>query len=95
MATAKHKFKQLAFKPVNQNLFDFLDEFQKLAKNAFGVAAQAIIELFISAKMSPHLKILINQAHLENGTYEKIVSHLARELKLNCLEAPDELQKTL
>ena len=39
MATAKHKFQQLVFNPVNQKLIDFLDEFQKLAKDAFGVAA--------------------------------------------------------
>ena len=62
-----------------------------MAKNAFGVAAQAIIEQFIYAKMPPHLKKSINQAHLENGTYEQIVSHLERELKLNGLEAPDEM----
>ena len=41
--------------------------------------------------MPPHLKKSINQAHLENGTYEQIVSHLERELELNDLEAPDEL----
>ena len=41
--------------------------------------------------MPPHLKKTINQAHLENGTYEQIVTHLERELELNCLEAPDEL----
>ena len=29
---------------------------------------------------------------MENGTYEEIVSHLDRELGLNGLEAPDELQ---
>ena len=29
---------------------------------------------------------------MENGTYKQIVSHLERELKLNGLEAPDELQ---
>ena len=40
---------------------------------------------------SPHLKKSINQAHLENGTYEQIVSHLERELDLNGLEAPDEM----
>ena len=40
--------------------------------------------------MPPHLKKTINQAHLENGTYEQIVSHLERELELNGLEAPDE-----
>ena len=92
MATAKHKFQQLVFNRANQKLIDFLDELQKLAKDAFGVAAQAIIEQFIYAKMPPHLKKTINQAHLENGTYEQIVSHLERELELNGLEAPDEMQ---
>ena len=70
MATAKHKFQKLVFNPANQKLVDFLDELQKLAKNAFGIAAHAIIEQFIYAKMPPHLKKSINQAHLENGTYE-------------------------
>ena len=91
MATAKHKFQRLAFNPANQKLIDFLDELQNLAKDSFGVAAQAIIEQFIYAKMPPHLKKSINQAHLENGTYEQIVSHLERELELNGLEAPDEM----
>ena len=92
MATAKHKFQRPVFNPTNQKLIHFLDELQKLAKDAFGVAAQAIIEQFIYAKMPPHLKKSINQAHLENGTYEQIVSHLERELELNGLEAPDEMQ---
>ena len=43
--------------------------------------------------MPPHLKKSINQAHLENDTYEQIVTHhLERELELKSLEAPDELQ---
>ena len=92
MATAKHKFQRLVFNPANQTLIDFLDELQKLAKDAFGVAAQAIMEQFIYAKMPAHLKKSINQAHLENGTYEQIVTHLERELELNGLEAPDEMQ---
>ena len=92
MATAKHKFQRLVFNPANQKLIDFLDELQKLAKDAFGVAAQAIIEQFIYAKMPPHLKKSINEAHLENGTYEQIVSHLERELELNGLEAPDQMR---
>ena len=92
MATAKHKFQKLVFNPANQKLVDFLDELQKLAKDAFGIAAHAIIEQFIHAKMPPHLKKSINQAHLENGTYELIVTQLERELELNGLEAPDELQ---
>ena len=41
--------------------------------------------------MQPHLKKLINQAPLENGTHEQIVTHLEPELELNGLEAPDEL----
>ena len=92
MATAKHRFQQLVFNPANQKLIDFLDELQKLAKNAFGVAAQAIIDQFIYAKMPPHPKKSKNQAHLENGTYEQIVTHLERELELNSLEYPDETQ---
>ena len=92
MATAKHKFQQLVFNPANQKLIDFLDELQKLAKDAFGVAAQAIIEQFIYAKMPPHLKKSINQAHLQNGTYGQTVTHLERELELNSLEYPDETQ---
>ena len=80
IATAKHKFQKLVFNPANQNLVDFLDELQKLAKDAFGIAAHAIIEHFIYAKMPPHLKKSLNQAHLENGTYEQIVTHLEREL---------------
>ena len=91
MATAKHKFQKLVFNPANQKLADFLDELQKLAKDAFGIAAHAIIEQFLYAKMPPHLKKLINPAHLENDTKKKIVTHLERELELNGLEAPDEL----
>ena len=92
MATAKHKIQKLVSNPANQKLVDFLDEFQKLAKDAFGIAAHAIIEHFIYAKMPPHLKKSINQAHLENGTYEQVVTHLGRKLELNGLEDPDELQ---
>ena len=69
-----------------------MDELQKLAKNAFGVAAQAIIDQFIYAKMPPHLKKSRDQAHLENGTYEQTVTHLERELELNSLEYLDETQ---
>ena len=92
MATTKHKFQRLVFNPTNLKLIYFLDKLQKLAKDAFGVAAQAIIEQFIYAKRLPHLKKSINQAHLENGTYEQKVSHLEKESELNGLAAPDELQ---
>ena len=92
-ATAKHKFQRLVFIPANQKLFEFLDELQKLAQDAIGVAAQVIIELFLYAEMPPDLSKSINQAHLENGTYKQIVSHLEKELELNGLNAPDELSK--
>ena len=92
MAPAKHKFQQLIFNPANQKLNNFLEELQKLAKDAFVVAAQTIIEQFIHAKIPPYLKKSINQAHLENGTYEEIVTHLERELELNSLESPYETQ---
>ena len=91
MATAKHKFQKLVFNSAKQKLVNFLDDFQKLGKDAFGIAAHAVIDWFIYAKMPPHLKKSINQAHLENGTYDQIVTHLERELELNGLEAPDEL----
>ena len=92
MATAKHKSQKLVFNPANHKLVDFLDELQKLAKDAFGIAAHIIIEKFIYAKMPPHLKKSINQVPLENGTYEQIVTHPEMELQQNSLETPDELQ---
>ena len=92
MATAKHKFQKLVFNLANQMLVDFLEEIQKLAKDAFGIAARTIIEQFVYAKIPPHLKKLMNQAHLENGSYEQFATYLEKELELNGLEAPDELQ---
>ena len=83
MATAKHNFLELLFNPANQELIDFLDGLQKLAKDASGIAAHAIIEQFIYAKMPPHLKKSINQAHLKNATYEQNVTHPEMELELN------------
>ena len=82
MATAKHKFQNFVFNPANRKLVGFLDHLQKLAKDAFKIAADAIIEQFIYAEMPPRLMKSINQAQLENGTYEQIVTHLERELEL-------------
>ena len=70
MATAKDKFQQLIFNPDNQKVNDFLGVFQKVAKDANGAAAQGILKQFINAKKHPHLKKLINEAQLENGSYE-------------------------
>ena len=88
----QNNFQRLVFNPANQKLIEFPDELQKLSKDAFGVAAQEIIEQFSYAKMTPYLKKWINQAHLENGTYEQFVSHLERDLELIGLEDSDEMQ---
>ena len=80
------------WRKANHKLVVFFDELQKMAKDAFGTAAHAIIEQFIYAKMQPNLKKSMNQAHLENSTYEQIVTRLEKELQLNGLGAPDELQ---
>ena len=71
--------------PSKSNLVEFRDELQKLAKDAFRIAAHAIIKHIIYSKMPPHLKKTINHADLENGTNEQIVPHLERELELNGL----------
>ena len=56
MATTTHKLRKLVFNAANQKLVDFLDELHKLAEDALGIAAHAIIEQFIYAKMPPDLK---------------------------------------
>ena len=89
MATAEHKSQKLVFNSANQKLVDFLDDLQKLANDALGIAAHAIIEQFIGARMPPQPEKSINQAHLENGTYKQIVSHLEKQLELNDWEAHD------
>ena len=35
---------------------------------------------------------MMNQAQLENGALKQIVTHFERDLELNGLESPDELQ---
>ena len=68
MATTEHKIQKLAFTPANLYLVHFLNEFQKLAKNAFGIADHAINKQVIYAVIPSHLKKSINQAPLENDT---------------------------
>ena len=89
-ASARNKWQTLMFEPSKQKLHDFLDELQKLARDAFGSEAPKILDQFIYAKMPPHLKRTINLAYLENGTYDQIVQHLERELELNGLGTPDD-----
>ena len=93
-ASAKHRFNRLSFDPENQKLPDFLEELQESAEKAFGDNAHQMIENLLYAKMPPYLKKSINQAYLENGTYDQIVKHLEREMELNGLEADEPLVKT-
>ena len=53
-----------------------------------------MIENLLYAKMAPYLKKSINQAYLENGTYDQIVKHLERGMEQNGLEADEPLVKT-
>ena len=82
MTKAKHKNQQLTINPANQKLIVFLDELNKLLQDGFGIAAQAIIEQFIYAKMPQHLRESINQAYLQNSSYEQDVTHLEEKLEL-------------
>ena len=56
LVTAKEKFQRLVFNSANHNLFGFLEGLQKLSKDAFRVAAQAIIEQLKDAKMPSRLR---------------------------------------
>ena len=84
----------MVFDPERQKLPDFLEELQESAEKAFGDTASQMIESLLYAKMPPHLKRSINQAYLENGTYEQIVRHLEREMELNGLVSEDTGVKT-
>ena len=53
----------------------------EIGKNAFNVAAQAIIEQFIYAKMTLNLMKSINQAHSEHGPFEQTVTHIKRVIR--------------
>ena len=50
-----------------------------------------MIDGLFYSKLLPHLKRLINLAYLENGTYNQIVAHTEKELKLIGLKTDEEL----
>ena len=86
-ASAKHRFNRLFFDSENQKLPDFLAELQESAEKAFGDNAHQMLENLLYAMMPPHLERSINQAYLENGSYDRIVKHLEREMELNGFDA--------
>ena len=77
-----------------QTLPDFLEDLHQTAERAFGEHAQSMIENLLYAKMPPSLKKSINQAYLENGTYDQIIKHIEREMELNGIEQSDDLPVT-
>ena len=90
MAVAKLKIYWVVFNEPEVNWFS--GRTSEASKDAFGVAVQRTMEQFRFAKRHPQLKISINQAHLENGTSEQIVSRVGKDLELNGWEASDELR---
>ena len=91
-ATANHKWHKLTFDPNTKSLPDFLEELNEYAGRAFDDNAQHMIDSLLYAKLPPQLKRSLNDhAYPENGTYDQIVEHLARELELSRLENDGEL----
>ena len=70
---------------------DFFRILNQWAEKAFGKNAKSMIDSLIYAKLLPKLKRSVNNARLENGTYEEIVEHLEQQLELNALEESDVL----
>ena len=94
VATARCKWENLSFNPSQQTFSDFLEQYQKLAQEAYGEDAPRFIETSFYAKMPPHLKKVLNQARLETESYETMVQHLEREIELNGLATNDSLSIT-
>ena len=91
MAKARCEWDALRFDPSTQKPHEFLDTLQKTALEAFGSKAQQFIDKAIYAKMPHHFKKILNRAYLEDKPYNDIVHHLEREMRLNGLVAPDEV----
>ena len=75
----------------NKNSTNFWTHSKKTAKEAFGTEAQLFIDKNIYAKIPDHVMKILNRAYLEDKTYNDIVLHLEREMRLNGLGAPDEV----
>ena len=89
VATARCKWENLSFNPSQQTFPDFLEQYQKLAREAYGEDAPRFIETSFYAKMPPQLKKVLNQARLKTESYETMVQHLEREIELNGLATND------
>ena len=92
--TARCKWEQLYFDTSRQTFQDFLEQYQKLAQEAYGEDAPKLIEISLYAKMPTHLKRVPNQTRLETESYDMMVQHLEREMELNGLLGPNETNIT-
>ena len=66
----------------------------KKYEKAFGDNAHQMRENLLYAKVSPHPKKIHHSSLHRNGTYDRIVKHLEREMELNGLEADEFSVKT-
>ena len=89
VATARCKWENLSFNPSHQTFPDFLEQYEKLAQEAYGEDAPRFIETSFYAKMPRHLKKVLIQARLEIESYQTMVQHLEREIELNGLATND------
>ena len=93
-ARAKYEWHKLTFDPNTKSLSDFLEELSECGERAFGDNDQHMIDSLLHAKLPPHLIRSLNLTYLENDTYDQIVAHLEKELKLSGLENHGELTNT-
>ena len=94
-ANTRCEWDTLKFDPSTQKLHEFLDSLKTTAKEAFGSEAQQFIDKTIYAKMPDHVQKILNRAYLEDKSYNEIVLHLEREMRLNGLGAPDDVTLVL
>ena len=60
IATALCKWELLTFEPASQTFQDFLEQYQKLAREAHGEDAPKFMQSSFYAKTPPHLKRVLN-----------------------------------
>ena len=65
-------------------------EINECTERAFGPLAQQMVDSFLYAKLSPHLKRSINLTYLQNSTYDQKVAHLEDELEFSGLRTDRE-----
>ena len=90
-AKTRCEWDTLKFDPASHKLHEFLDSLRNTAKEAFGSEAQQFIDKAIYAKIPDHVQKILIRAYLEDKSYNEIVLHLEREMRLNGLGAPDDI----